>query len=106
MPGAAQVNVTRVTVNDRQAPPEPAPYGTQMARGPVCLNLGSSWVRAVAPHLDSILEHVREAVVVGTWQEPDPGRPIAALLERCAELPGVDLAANVEPYVRADGTRI
>jgi hypothetical protein len=29
---AAQVNVTRVTVNDRQAPPEPAPYGTQMAR--------------------------------------------------------------------------
>jgi hypothetical protein len=38
--------------------------------------------------------------------------PIAAPLERCAELLGVDLAtireaaANVEPYVRADGTRI
>jgi hypothetical protein len=40
------------------------------------------------------------------------GRPIAAPLERCAELLGVDLAtvrelaAKVEPYVRADGTRI
>jgi hypothetical protein len=40
------------------------------------------------------------------------GRPIAAPLEQCAELLGVDLAtigaaaANVEPYVRADGTRI
>jgi hypothetical protein len=40
------------------------------------------------------------------------GRPIAAPLERCAELLGVDLvtlrelAAEVEPYIRADGTRI
>ena len=40
------------------------------------------------------------------------GRPIAAPLERCAQLLGVDLAtvrelaAEVEPYVRADGTRI
>jgi hypothetical protein len=39
-------------------------------------------------------------------------RPIAAPLQRCAELLGVDLAtiqeaaANVEPYLRADGTRI
>ena len=37
---------------------------------------------------------------------------MAAPLERCAELLGVDLptirevAANVEPYIRADGTRI
>jgi hypothetical protein len=37
---------------------------------------------------------------------------VAAPLERCAELLSVDLAtlhklaANVEPYVRADGTRI
>jgi hypothetical protein len=31
---AAQVNVTRVTVSDRQAPPAPAVYGTQMARPP------------------------------------------------------------------------
>jgi hypothetical protein len=49
---------------------------------------------------------------VGTWYDPDLGRPIAATLERCAELLGVDLAtvrqvaANVEPYVRSDGTNI
>jgi hypothetical protein len=29
---------------------------------------------------------------VGTWHEADLGRPIAAPLERCAELLGVDLA--------------
>jgi hypothetical protein len=40
------------------------------------------------------------------------GRPIAAPLEQCAQLLGVDLAtvhklaAKVEPYLRADGTRI
>jgi hypothetical protein len=49
---------------------------------------------------------------VGTWHDPDLGRPIAAPLEQCAELLGVDLAtvcelaANIEPYLRADGTRI
>jgi hypothetical protein len=49
---------------------------------------------------------------VGTWHDLDLGRPIAAPLERCAELLGVDmatvgeLAAKIEPYVRADGTRI
>jgi hypothetical protein len=49
---------------------------------------------------------------VGTWHDPDLGRPIAAPLQRCAELLGVDLAvvtevaAGVEPYIRADGTRI
>jgi hypothetical protein len=49
---------------------------------------------------------------VGTWHDPDLGRPIAAPLQRCAELLGIDLAtvrelaANVEPYLRADGTRI
>jgi hypothetical protein len=48
----------------------------------------------------------------GAWHDPDLGRPIAAPLERCAELLGVDLATvreaatNVEPYIRADGTRI
>jgi hypothetical protein len=42
-------------------------------------------------------------------QDPDPSRPIAAPLERCAELLGVDLttiqraAEHVEPYLRADG---
>jgi hypothetical protein len=49
-----------------------------------------------------------------TWEgrDPDFGRPIAAPLEQCAELLGVDLetarevAANVEPYVRADGTKV
>jgi hypothetical protein len=49
---------------------------------------------------------------VGTWHDPDLGRPIAAPLERCAELLGIDVvtlreaATTVEPYVRADGTRI
>jgi hypothetical protein len=49
---------------------------------------------------------------VGTWHDLDLGRPIAAPLERCAELLGVDLAtvcelaAKVEPYIRADGARI
>jgi hypothetical protein len=49
---------------------------------------------------------------VGTWHDPGLARPIAAPLERCAELLGVDLAtihraaAKVEPYIRADGTRI
>jgi hypothetical protein len=49
-----------------------------------------------------------------TWEgrDPDFGRPIAAPLEQCADLLGVDLATarevavNVEPYVRADGTRV
>jgi hypothetical protein len=55
---------------------------------------------------------VRYATAVGTWYDPELGRPIAAPLERCAELLGVELAivcelaANVEPYIRADGTRI
>lgn len=49
-----------------------------------------------------------------TWEvhDPPPSRPVAASLERCAELLGVDLAtihrasANVEPYVRVDGTKV
>jgi hypothetical protein len=51
---------------------------------------------------------------VRTWEvnDPDFGRPIAAPLEQCAELLGVDLATirevatNVEPYLRADGTPV
>jgi len=49
---------------------------------------------------------------VGTWHDLDVGRPIAAPLEQCAELLGVnlatirELAANIEPYLCADGTRI
>jgi len=51
---------------------------------------------------------------VGTWEADDPAysRPIAAPLEKCAELLGVDLitiqlaAADVEPYIRVDGTKV
>jgi hypothetical protein len=49
---------------------------------------------------------------VGTWHDADLGRPIAAPLDQCAELLGVELttirevAANVEPYLRADGTKV
>jgi hypothetical protein len=49
---------------------------------------------------------------VGTWHDPELGRPIAAPLEVCAELLGADpatirkLAADVEPYLRADGTKV
>ena len=49
-----------------------------------------------------------------TWEAHDPtlDRPIAAPLERCAELLDVDLAAvsraaaRVEPYLRVDGTKV
>jgi hypothetical protein len=49
-----------------------------------------------------------------TWEAHDPAfnRPLAAPLERCTELLGVDLetirtvAADVEPYVRVDGTKV
>jgi hypothetical protein len=48
------------------------------------------------------------------WEAHDPTltRPVAASLERCAELLGVDLdtvrraAAHVEPYIRVDGTKV
>jgi hypothetical protein len=49
---------------------------------------------------------------VGTWHDPDLGRPIAAPLPRCAELLGIDLATiteaatTIEPYLRADGIRL
>jgi hypothetical protein len=51
---------------------------------------------------------------VRTWEVRDPAyaRPIAAPLERCAELLGVDLAtveraaAHVDPYLRVDGTKV
>jgi hypothetical protein len=51
---------------------------------------------------------------VETWEADDPAysRPIAAPLERCAELLGVDLGtvhqatADVEPYMRVDGTKV
>ena len=48
------------------------------------------------------------------WEAHDPAlsRPIAAPLERCAELLGVDLdaiqkaATHVEPDLRIDGTKV
>jgi len=48
------------------------------------------------------------------WKAHDPTltRPIAAPLERCGELLGVDLptiqaaSAHVEPYLRVDGTKV
>lgn len=51
---------------------------------------------------------------MGTWEADDPAysRPIAAPLEQCAELLGIDLAtvtraaAHVEPYIRVDGTKV
>jgi hypothetical protein len=59
------------------------------------------------------LEHLfGYPAAVGTWHDPELGWPVAAPLERRAELLGVDLAtvrelaADVEPYVRADGTEV
>jgi hypothetical protein len=54
------------------------------------------------------------ATAMRAWEarDPDFGRPLAAPLEQCAELLGVDLAtlyevaANVEPSVRADNTKV
>ena len=51
---------------------------------------------------------------MGTWEAHDPAysRPIAAPLERCAELLDVDLttvriaAADIEPYIRVDGSEV
>jgi hypothetical protein len=48
------------------------------------------------------------------WEAHDPtlSRPIAASLERCAELLGIDLdaiqeaAAHLDPYLRVDGTKV
>jgi hypothetical protein len=49
-----------------------------------------------------------------TWEgrDPPPSWPVAAPLERCADLLDVDLAAirqaaaHVQPYVRVDGTKV
>jgi hypothetical protein len=43
---------------------------------------------------------------------PPPARPLAAPLEQCAQLLGIDqatlhtVAADVEPYIRVDGTKV
>src|SRR4029450_3055697 len=81
--------------------------------GPSADHSGSELPCRTTQRCRSTLEHLfGRPGRVGTWHDPDLGRPIAASLERCAELLGVDLAtiqapaANVEPYRRADGTRI
>src|SRR5215211_1720173 len=51
---------------------------------------------------------------MSAWDANDPtfGRPLAAPLEQCARLLGVDqatlrtVAADVEPYLRVDGTKV
>ena len=51
---------------------------------------------------------------MSAWDANDPtfGRPLAAPLEQCAQLLGVELAtlrtvaADVEPYLRVDGTKV
>jgi hypothetical protein len=62
-----------------------------------------------------VFEHTFDyPIVMRTWEAHDPtlDRPIAAPLERCAELLDVDLAAvsraaaRVEPYLRVDGTKV
>ena len=64
---------------------------------------------SLASPLECVFEY---PTAVGTWHEADLGRPIAAPLERCAELLGVDLATarelapKVEPYICADGTEV
>jgi hypothetical protein len=48
------------------------------------------------------------------WEAHDPtlSWPVAAPLERCAQLLGLDLtvvqeaAAHIEPYIRIDGTKV
>ena len=48
-------------------------------------------------------------LVVGTWEADDPAysRPIAAPLERCVDLAAIQrAAADVEPYIRVDGSKV
>jgi hypothetical protein len=84
--------------------------------GPTGCGQRSPWVRD--PQTGRQLSRCRPRTCVrytgrvGTWHDPDLGQPIAAPLERCAQLLGAELAtvralaATVEPYLRADGTRI
>jgi hypothetical protein len=66
--------------------------------------------RSVAVPID--LERQFDSLVRWDLHDPDLGRPIAAPLERCAELLCVDLAtvrelaADIEPYRRSDGIEV
>ena len=78
-------------------------------RGPSRLWVALSDYAAFPIHSRTCVRYVSP---VGTWHDPDLGRPIAAPLERCAELLGVDLtivrklAEGIEPYRRSDGTEV
>src|SRR6266508_6681945 len=78
----------------------------------MCPSVPSGRGQAVSRIPDSTPNMRSIPASVGTWHDPDLGRPIAAPLDRCAELLGVDLAtaqelaANVEPYIRVDGTKV
>jgi hypothetical protein len=69
---------------------------------------GGTWVATRSNLCSTML------LIMRTWEahDPDFNRPIAAPLERCAELLGVDIAsvreaaAGVEPYIRSDGTKV
>jgi hypothetical protein len=62
----------------------------------------------------STYSNVSSIKAMSAWDANDPtfGRPLAAPLEQCAQLLGVDLAtlrtvaADVEPYLRVDGTKV
>jgi hypothetical protein len=84
--------VTRVTVSDRQEPPEPAPYGTQMARrehGPLRTTaLGRKWhprctgKRVTFCHWLSAKHPKEPAMQIGEEQEefeilPEEEQPLA-----------------------------
>src|SRR5918994_5859090 len=86
-----------------------SPSGPQSARSPVYPGGPSAAVGSIPESLSNVSSI---GCLGGTWHDLDLGRPIAAQLQRCAQLLGVDLAtiqeaaANVEPYICADGTRI
>jgi hypothetical protein len=95
-------------VSDRQAPPESALYGTQMARRLVSLTLVPHGGGQQRPTLARFSNTCSLICPGGDRHDPGLGRPIAAPLERCAELvvePAAvrKAAAKVEPYIRADG---
>ena len=86
-----------------------------------CPTCASSWSATnvgsvvLAQFIPLSLEHLfAYATGMPAWEARDPTltRPIAAPLEQCAKLLGIDLAtlqeaaAHVEPYARVDGTKV
>jgi hypothetical protein len=83
---------------------------TAMLGSPLCPPARPVAVASIPDSLEHAFASLSWWRLGTTWHDPDLGGPIAAPLQRCAELLGVDLAtisvavANVEPYLRADGT--